>query len=54
MSPSATMMSWPDELGTGLVRDILALGEPAVEADAELIRLGAQFRGRPCPRDLGQ
>ncbi|TXN51700.1 hypothetical protein [Methylobacterium sp. WL2] len=34
---------WPDELGTGLVRDILAIGEAEVGVDAELVRLGRQF-----------
>ena len=36
-------VAWPDELGTGLVRDILAINEPGMEADAELIRLGKRF-----------
>lgn len=36
-------VAWPDELGTGLVRAILAIGEPEVEVDADLIRLGQQF-----------
>ncbi|QEE37587.1 MULTISPECIES: hypothetical protein [unclassified Methylobacterium] len=36
-------VAWPDELGTGLVQDILAIGEPEIEVDAELIRLGRQF-----------
>lgn len=36
-------VAWPDGLGEGLVRDILAIGEPAVEADAKLLRLGRRF-----------
>ena len=36
-------IDWPDGLGDGLVQDILAIGEPAIEADADLIRLGQRF-----------
>ncbi|MCJ2092810.1 hypothetical protein MKK67_09890 [Methylobacterium sp. J-072] len=36
-------VDWPADLADGLVRDILAIGEPEVEVDADLIRLGRQF-----------
>lgn len=37
-------LDWPDNLGGGLVRDILAIGEPESETDdADLLRLGHLF-----------
>ncbi|WP_267427983.1 hypothetical protein [Methylobacterium sp. GC_Met_2] len=36
-------VSWPEGLEESLVRDILAIGEPEIEADADLLRLGRQF-----------
>lgn len=34
---------WPDGFGEGLARDILAMSEPEVEADADLLRIGRLF-----------
>ena len=36
-------VSWPEGLEESLVRDILAIGEPEIEVDVELLRLGRQF-----------
>lgn len=36
-------IDWPDHLGAGIARDILALDAEAADADAELLRLGREF-----------
>ena len=45
-------ISWPEGLEESLVRDILAIGEPEIEADADLLRLGRQFEAARAPREV--